>query len=165
VAQRILEQHVEDLADQTGRGEHGLGDARRHHHLSTLLGEPLLPVGDLMVDERREVDLGAFLRAARAGHAEQLVQRRVQLVGLCQCGRGLGRHLSVTRPLQQLEAHRDAGQPGAQLVGGVGREATFGVQHAVDPVRAEPERAGDRIDLLDARRLRRGCAEVAVTDP
>ena len=69
VAQRVLEQHVEHLAGQAGGGQHVLGEPGGHHHLASLLGEALLPVGDLMVDQRREIEFGPLLGAAGASDA------------------------------------------------------------------------------------------------
>ena len=164
VAQRVLQQHVEDLAGQAGCGQHVLGGPGGHHHLAALLGEALLPVGDLVVDQRGEVELGSFLGAAGPGDGEEFVERGVQIVCLRQRGRGLGRHVAVGRSFEQFEPHRDAGQPGAQLMGGVRGEPALGFQHPVDAVGAQTQRARDRVDLADARRLRSGRAEVAVAD-
>ena len=55
---------------------------RGHDQLAAVLGEALLPIGDLMVDQGGQLQLRAFLRGAGARHDEELVERRIQFVGL-----------------------------------------------------------------------------------
>ena len=142
----------------------GLHPSGRHDDLAALAGEPLLPVGHVVVDDVDEVDLGALAGAALAGDAEQLVERDVEFVRLGERGARLGGDRRVVGAFQHLEPHRDAGQAGAQLMRRVGGEATLGVEHPLDPVGAEAERPRDVVDLTNARRWRAGHAEVAVAE-
>ncbi len=133
------------------------------HELASLCVEPGPPVVQVVVDDLDQFDGGAFARAALAGDDQQLVECVVQLVGLLEHRPRLGGDLGIVVTFQQFQADRDAGQPGAELVCGVGGEASLGLEHAIDSIRAEPERAGDVVDLVDPRRRRRS-REVAVAD-
>ncbi len=65
---------------------------------------------------------------------------------------------------EDLEAHRDAGQPAAELVCRIGGEVTLGRQHPVDPGAAHAQRVGDPVDLGDLRGRQLGGAEVTVAE-
>ena len=125
VTQRVVEQDPDHLADEARGGDHVVHAARRHHHLAALLGETVLPVGHLMVHERRQIEFGALLRRSRPRHGEQVIECQVQLVGLRQRRSRLSSDLGVVVALQEFEPHGDAGETGAQLVRGVGGESAF----------------------------------------
>ena len=165
VTERVVQEDREDLADEPWRRDHGVDPARRDDDLPSFLREPMLPIGDLVVDECRQVELLAFLGRAGPGDREQIVECQVEFVCLRQCRRCFLRHGGVRAALEQFEPHCDAGQAGAQLMSRVGGEAAFGLQHAVDPVGAQPQRPRDVVDLADPRRWGCGRAEVATTEP
>ncbi len=127
--------------------------------------EARLPLDGVMVDERRQVVRHAFLGRSIAGGGEQLVDRGVELIGLDQAGLGLGDDVGLAAHAQDLEAHGDPGDAGAQLMGGVGGEVTFVGEHRVDPVRTGLECAADVVDLGDVGLGDRLPAEVTVADP
>ncbi len=138
MAERVVEQDAQDLADESGGRHHGAGWPGGHHDLASLRGEPLLPVGDLIVDERGHIDLGASRGAARRATVSSSSNVELSSWIWADAARCFG-HTSVVAALEHLEPHRDAGQPGAQLVGRVGGEPALGLQHAVDPVGAQPQ--------------------------
>ena len=51
VTERVLDEHIEDLADQPWRADCGLDTTRCHDDLAPLLRELWLPVADVMLDE------------------------------------------------------------------------------------------------------------------
>jgi hypothetical protein len=69
VPQRILHQHVQDLADQPWCANRRVDDACRDDHLPTFLGESILPICDVMIDQHGQVDFGPFSSGALAGDA------------------------------------------------------------------------------------------------
>ena len=114
------------------------------------LRELRLPVGDVMIDELDEIDFGPFSRTALACDAEEFVERGVQVVNLGEGGAGLSGDLGVRIAFENLEAHRQAGQTGAELMCCVRGESALGLEHSLDPVAAQSNRPRDAVDLLDA---------------
>jgi hypothetical protein len=108
----------------------------------------------------RDRDAAPLALGARVG--EQRGDRRLQAVGLAH---GSGKFLidngAVARALGLLQSQAQRGQRCAELVRHVGRELALAPDHPSDPLRAAPERVGDRVDLGHAG-VRDADAEVAL---
>src|SRR5581483_6750811 len=148
VAEGVVEQHVEGLADRPGGGLHP------HRPGGDELGGPALhleagaEVPEVGRGQDRQVEGLGVVGPAGAGQPEQLGHGVGQPLGLLQGPGRLAGHRRIVSRRQALQPQPEAGEGAAELVRGVGRELPLGLDEGGDAGGAGVEGGGDGVDLL-----------------
>ena len=147
VAEGVLEEHVEDVAEGRGRGsgQHGLRRARPPE--GSLSGPDVARPGrPRLVHDVPQVD-GRLVAVGLAGEGEEGGDGRLELVGLGE--QLLEDRLAVGpgRELLGLDGGAHGGDRCAELVRGIGREGAFPGHGGADPLPGGVQRLSHLVQL------------------
>ena len=151
VSQGVLDEGRQNLSELARVGQDrplGLVEEDEGPARSLELILPLLAGG---VEDLEDMDrLG--LSAAALGHVQELGDDVGHALNLFQARAGFRAHVLLRGDqLDLLQAHRQGGEGGPQLVGGVGSRLAFGGQASGHAFTGARQFLGDEIDLFNAR--------------